>query len=171
MIKEYQKIINLLDNTPNQPTKFRTKNQVEINDDAHGTNNTNTPIKFKNSMLKSSLCVYSNAYILVLGTVNTGTVANTNNTKNIIIKNCALFTDYISEINNTQIDDVKDFDIIMPMYNLIEYSDNYSKHLQVQRNTIDMKCEIFLNANDGITDFRDDDNSSAVFKFKAKAAS
>ena len=82
-------------------------------------------------MLKSSLCVYSHAYILVLGTVNTGTVANTNNTKNIIIKNCALFTDCISEINNTQIDNVKDFDIIIPMYNLIEYSNNYSKHLQV----------------------------------------
>ena len=50
---EYQKIINLLDNTPNQPTKLETKNWLEINDDAHRTNNTNSQVKFKNSMLKS----------------------------------------------------------------------------------------------------------------------
>ena len=61
---EYQKI-NLLDNTPNQPTKFRTKNWVEINDDSRGTYNTNSQIKFKTSMLRSSLCDCSDAYILV----------------------------------------------------------------------------------------------------------
>ena len=66
---EYQKIINLLDNTPNQPSKFRTKNWVEINDDARGTYNTNSQIKFKTSMLKSSLCDYSDADILVSGTI------------------------------------------------------------------------------------------------------
>ena len=53
---EYQKIINLLDNTPNQPTEFRTKNWVEINDDARGINKTDSQIKFKNSMLELSLC-------------------------------------------------------------------------------------------------------------------
>ena len=58
---EYQKIINFLDNTPNQPTKFRTKNCLEINDDARGTYNTNIQIKYKTSMLKSSLCDYSDA--------------------------------------------------------------------------------------------------------------
>ena len=62
---EYQKIMNLLDNTPNQITKFRTKNWVEINDDLCGTYNTNSQIKFKNSMLRSSLCAYSDAYIPV----------------------------------------------------------------------------------------------------------
>ena len=55
MIMEYQKIMNLLDNTPSQPTKFRTKNWVEINDDAHGTYNNNSQIKSKTSMLRSSL--------------------------------------------------------------------------------------------------------------------
>ena len=55
---EYQKIINLLDNTPNQPTKFRTKNWVEINDDAHKTYSTNSQIKFKTLMFRSSLCDY-----------------------------------------------------------------------------------------------------------------
>ena len=64
MIMEYQKIINLLDNTPNQPTKFRTKNWVEINDESCGTHNTNNQISFKTSMLRTSLCDYSDAYIL-----------------------------------------------------------------------------------------------------------
>ena len=66
---EYQKIINLLDNTPNQPNKFRTKNWVEINNDSRGTYNTNSHIKFKTSMLRSSLCDCSDAYILVSGTI------------------------------------------------------------------------------------------------------
>ena len=66
---EYQKIINLLDNTPNQPSKFGTKKWVEINDDARGTYNKDSQIKFKTSMLKSSLCDYSDAYILVSGTI------------------------------------------------------------------------------------------------------
>ena len=52
---EHQKITNLLHNTPNQPTKFKTKNWVELNDDVHGTYNTNSQIKLKTSMLKSSL--------------------------------------------------------------------------------------------------------------------
>ena len=61
IIIEFQKIINLLDNTPNQPSKFRTKNWVKINDDSHGTYNTNSQTKIKTSMLKSSLCDYSDA--------------------------------------------------------------------------------------------------------------
>ena len=66
---EYQKIINLLDSTPNQPTKFRTKNWVEINDNSCGTYNTNSQVKLKISMLKSSLCDYGDSYILVSGTI------------------------------------------------------------------------------------------------------
>ena len=127
---EYQKIINLLDNTPNQPTKFRTKNWVETNYDTHGTYNNNRQIKFKNLLLMWSLCHYSDAHKLASGTItapNTGTVANPNNRKNMITKNCAPCTDCISEINNTQIDNDKDIDKVMLMYNLKEYSDNYSK--------------------------------------------
>ena len=100
---EYQKIINLLDNIPNQPTKFRTKNWIEINDDSCGTYHTNSEIKFKTSILKSSSCDYSDAYILVKGTIAIAPVppsaANPNN--------CAAFTDCISEINNTRIDNTK----------------------------------------------------------------
>ena len=69
MIKEYKKIINFLDNATNQPSKFKTKNWVEIDDDARGKYNTNNQIKFKASVLKSSLCDYSNVYILVSGTI------------------------------------------------------------------------------------------------------
>ena len=62
---EYQKIINLLDNTPNQLSKFKTKNWTEINDQSREVYNVNTDIRFKNTMLKSNLCDYSDAYILV----------------------------------------------------------------------------------------------------------
>ena len=106
---EYQKIANLIDDASNQPSKFRTRNLVEINDESRRAYNVNSQIKFKTTMLKSSLCDYSDAY-------------NTN--KKVIFKNCAPFTNCISEINNTQIDNAKDIDIVMPMYNLIEYSDN-----------------------------------------------
>ena len=109
---EYQKIANLIDDyTSNQPSKFRTRNWVEINDESREAYNVNSQIKFKTTMIKSSLCDYSDAYILVKGTI---TVNNT-------AANC------ISEINNTQIDNAIDIDIIMSMYNLIEYSDNYAK--------------------------------------------
>ena len=67
---EYQKIINLLDNTSNQPTKFRTKIWVEINNELCGTYNTNGHIRFKTPILRSTLCDYSDAYILVKGTIN-----------------------------------------------------------------------------------------------------
>ena len=66
---EYQKPVNLLDNTSNQPSKFRTKNWVEINDDVRGVYSPNKQIRFKTSMLRSSLCDYSDAYILVRGNI------------------------------------------------------------------------------------------------------
>ena len=62
---EYQKIVNLLDNTSNQPYKFRTKNWIEINDQSRGTYNTNSDLRFKTAILKSSLCDYSDAYMLL----------------------------------------------------------------------------------------------------------
>ena len=129
---EYQKIANLLDSASNKPSKFRTRNWVEINDDLKRGYSPNKQVRFKTAMLRSSLCDYSDAYILVKGniTVNNtaadGAAANNTN-KKVIFKNCAPFTNCISEINNTQIDNAEYIDIVMPMYNLIEYSDNYSK--------------------------------------------
>ena len=66
---EYQKLVNLLDNTSNQPSKFRTKNWVEINEDVRGVYSPNKQIRFKTSMLRSSLYDYSDAYILVRGNI------------------------------------------------------------------------------------------------------
>ena len=88
---EYKKIINLLENTSNQQSKFRMKNWVEINDDSRGTYIINSQIKLKPSMLKSSSCDYSDAYILAKGTIsvaNTTTTgaATNNNDKEVIFK-------------------------------------------------------------------------------------
>ena len=89
-----KKIGNLLDNTSNQPSKFRTKDWVEINDESRGTYPVNKQIKFKTSMLRSSLCDYSDAYILVKGNISVNNTAaadaDANNiNKKIIFKNRA----------------------------------------------------------------------------------
>ena len=141
---DYQKIKNLLDNASNEPSKFKTKNWVEINDESRGVYNANSQVKFKTTMLKSSLSDYSDAYILVKGTItvnNTGTAAAPNKrTTKVIFKSCTPFTDCISEINNIDIIilniEINNIDIIMPMYNLIEYSNNYSKHLEAYGNIV-----------------------------------
>ena len=83
-------------------------------------------------MLNTSLCNYSVAYIPVKGTISftnmaASGAAENNNNEEVIFKNCTWFTDCISEINNTQIDSAKDIDVVMSMYDLIKYSDNYSK--------------------------------------------
>ena len=123
----------MLVNASNQQYKFRTRNWVEINDDSKGTYTGNS-IKFKTTMLKSNLCDYADAYILVNGRVTiTGAGDDAaarqadERDKGVTFKNCAPFTKCINRINNTEIDNAKDIDIVMPMYNLIEYSDNYSK--------------------------------------------
>ena len=130
---EYQEIANLLNDASNQPSKFRTRHWVEINDESRGTY-TSDDIKFKTTMQSSNLCNYADAYILVKRTI-TVTGAGDNDAakrldernKGVIFKNCAPFTKGISRINNTDIDTTLDIDIVMPMYNLIEYSNNYSK--------------------------------------------
>ena len=130
---EYQKIINLLDHTTNQPSKFRTRNCVELNAESRGKHDSSN-IKFKTSMVRSDICDYSDAYILVSGTITfTGEGGDDNakregeRNKGVIFKNCEPFTECISNINDTQIDNAKDTDVVMPVYKLIEYSDNYSK--------------------------------------------
>ena len=102
MIMKYLKIVNLIDDASNQPSKFRTKNWVEINDESRGTYNANGQIKFKTTMLKSSLCDYSDAYILVKGKITiTGAGDNAEvrkadkRDKGIAFKTCAPFTNCI----------------------------------------------------------------------------
>ena len=98
---EYQKISNLLNDESNKPSKYRTRNWVEINDEARGKYSPNTQIKFKKSMLISSLCDYGEAYALVEGNIAVNNTADTgaatsNTNKKVIFKNCAPFTNYIS---------------------------------------------------------------------------
>ena len=167
---EYQKIANLLNDESNKPSKFRTRNWVEINDDIRGAYSPNKQIRFKTAMLRSSLCDYSDAYILVKENISVnntaadGAAAN-NATKRIIFKNCTPFTNCISKINNTQIDNAEYIDIVMPMYNLIEYSDNYSK----TSGSLWQYCkEIPAIDDDGdITDFNGA-NATDSFNFKTK---
>ena len=167
---EYQKIANLIDDASDQTSKFRTRNWVEINDESRGAYNVNSQIKFKTTMLKSSLCDYSDAYILVKGTISVNNTAvagpavnNTN--KKVIFKNCAPFNNCIREINNTQIDNAKDIDIVMSMYNLIEYSDNYAK----TTGSLWQYCKDIpaRNNNNEITEFTRG-NTTDSFNFKAK---
>ena len=96
--------------------------KIEINDDVSGVYSPNKQTRFKTAVLKSSLCDYSDAYILVKGTISVNNTAGVgaaadNTNKKVIFKNYAPFTSYISKINNTQIDDAEYIDIVMPMYN------------------------------------------------------
>ena len=122
----------MLDNTLNQPSKFRTKHWVEINDESRGAYDTNSQIKCKTITLKSSLCDCNDKYMLVSGYITVNNIAAdnadlNNANKKVIFKNCAPFTNCINEINNTQVGSAKDIDIVMPMHNLVEYNDNYLK--------------------------------------------
>ena len=120
-------------------------------------------------MLKSSLCHYSDAYILIKGTIAVNNTAaedaNANNTnKKVLFKNCAPFTNCISEINNTQVDNAKDIDVLMPMYNLIGYSDNYS----IASGSLWQYCnDIPAVDNNAIVNFAEN-NLTDSFNFKAK---
>ena len=116
----------MIDDASNQPSKYKANNWVEINGESRGAYNVNSQINFKTTILKPTFCVYSDAYVLVKGTVTVNNTAaadayanNTN--KKVIFKNCIPFTICITEINNTQEDNAKDIHIVMPMYNLIEY--------------------------------------------------
>ena len=122
----------MLNDESNKRSKFRTRTWVEINDESRGEYSSNKLIRFKTTMLRSSLYKYSDAYILVKGNVTVNNiaaegVASTNTNKKVIFKNLAPFTNCKIKINNTQIDNAEYIDIVMPMYNLIEYNDNYSK--------------------------------------------
>ena len=114
---------------------------MEINDESRGTYNEDNQITFQTSRLISSLSNYSNAYTLVKGTIavaqaTTGAPNNAN--KKVIFKNCTPFTNCISRINITQIDDAHDIDVVMAMYSLIEYGDNNLKYLEFYGNIVEM---------------------------------
>ena len=133
---EYDKINNLLlseDNESEKLSKFVTREYVRVNS-LSNTYNENKSIRFKTPMLRSKLCDYSDAYILVKGTI-TVTAPGVNNANNIrdkrnkplILKNNVPFVSCITRINGELIEDADDLDIVMPMYNLLQYSKNYRK--------------------------------------------
>ena len=127
---ENQKIINLLNKSDTNSRHFGTKNWYIINNE----NNTNygvnkytgvgapDTIKYDTRVLKPNLCDYAEAYILLDGTTRAG---NANANTKLALKNCAPFTKCNLEINDEHVDTAENLDIVMPMYNLIEYSDNH----------------------------------------------
>ena len=131
---EYQNITNLLDTTLDEIPRFITKKWVVVHDQSDNAEDRfqpNKQIRFKTSMLQSDLCDFSDAYIVVKGDI---TLTKTNEREIIDIRNSFLafknnapFTNCISKINYVLIDNAEDLDIVMPMYNLLEYSKNYRK--------------------------------------------
>ena len=127
---ENQKIINLLDKIDTDSKHFATKKWYIINDENNtsygvnkdtGADNPGT-IKYDTRVLKPNLCGYAEAYILIDGTIRAA-AANANT--RLALRNCAPFTKCNLEVNDEHVDTAENLDITMPMYNLIEYSDNY----------------------------------------------
>ena len=172
---EYDKINNLLlseDNESENLSKFVTREYVRVNR-LSNANNKNKSIRFKTPMLRSNLCDYSDAYILVKGTITVTAPGANNNTNNIrdtrnrplILKNNAPFVSCITRINGELIEDADDLDLVMSMYNLLEYSKNYRKTIGSSYNY----------HRDELSDDADDNNfdnikviNSNTFKYKNK---
>ena len=177
---EYDKINNLLsslklseDNERSeQLSKFVTREYVRVNC-LSNTYNENKSIRFKTPMLRSNLCDYSDGYILVKGTITVTAPGVNNNVNNIrdkknrplILKNNAPFVSCITRINGELIEDAEDLDIVMSMYNLLEYSKNYRKTIG----------SLYNYYRDELSDDADDNNfdnikvvNSNTFKYKNK---
>ena len=120
---ETQKIVNLLNGSDNENSKFATKKWYIIDSESNGNYSHHNPIKFLTKSIESSLCDYSDAYILVTENIN---VTGGDNNRKVAFKNCAPFKKCRTEINETFVDDAEHIDIAMPMYNLIEYSNSCS---------------------------------------------
>ena len=123
---EYQKIINLSGNIPDKVPRFITKKWIEVFDQSGGTYNTNKQIRFKTPMLRYDLCDYNDAYIVVTGKITVMDPDNNAYDKKLAFQNNGPFISCISKINET-VDNAYDLDGVMPLYNLLEYSESYRK--------------------------------------------
>ena len=125
---EFNKINNLLGPAHDKVPIFITKKWIEVQSESGNTYNMSKPIRFKTSMLRSDLCDYSDAYVWAKRTI---TVTNPNNNVNfdrrLTLKNNAPFISPISKINGELVETAEDLDIVISMYNLLEYSKNYEK--------------------------------------------
>ena len=172
---EHDKINNLLlseDNECEKLSKFVTREYVRVNS-LSNTYNENKSIRFKTPMLRSNLCYHSDAYILVKSTITVTAPGANNNVNNIrdkrkrplILKNNAPFVSCITRINGELTEDVDDLDIVIPMYNLLEFSKNYRK-------TIGSLYNYYRDELSDDADDNDFDNikvvNSNTFKYKNK---
>ena len=153
---ETQKIVNLLNSTDNENSKFATKKWYVIDSESKGNYSQDDPIKLLTKSLESSLCDYSEACILVTRNI---TATPNNAVTQVVSKNCAPFKNERTEMNDIFIDNADFINITIPMYNLIVYSDNYSETAGSLWNF--KRDEIINDAN--ITY----DNNFPSFKYKA----
>ena len=172
---EYDKINNLLlseDNESEKLSKFVTREYVRVNSLSNAYDE-NKSIRFKTPMLRSNLCNYSDAYILVTGTITVTAPGANNNANNVrdkrnkplILKNYAPFVSCITRINGELIEDADDLDIVMPLHNLLKYSKKYRKTIG----------SLYNYYRDELSDDADDNNfdnikviNSNTFKYKNK---
>ena len=165
---EYNKINNFFDSESEKLSKFVTREYVKVNS-LSDTYNENKSIRFKTPMLRSNLSDYSHVYILVEGTIIVTAPGDNNNVNNVrdkrnrplILKNNVPFVSCITRINGELIEDADDLDIVMPMYNLLEYSKNYRKTIGSLYNYY--RDELSGNANNN-----DNTVSSDTFRYKNK---
>ena len=162
---ENQKIINLLDKIDTDSKHFATKKWYVINDENNtnygvdkdtGADNPDT-IKYDTRVLKPNLCDYAEAYILIDGTIRAA-AADAN--ARLALKNCVIFTRCNLEINDEHVDTAENLDITMPMYNLIEYSDNY----QDSSATLNQYKRDEPPEDDAVADLTADNSSSLKYK-------
>ena len=160
---EYDKINNLLGIESEQLSKFVTRQYVKANS-LSNTYNENRSIRIKTPMLRSDLCDYADAYILVNGTITVaGNRPRDRQNRPAILKNNAPFISLYNKINGELIEDAEDLDVVMPMYNLLEYSKNYRKTIG----------SLYNYYRDELNDDADNNNfannnvvSSSAFKYK-----
>ena len=152
---ETQKIINLLNNTEGEYSTFATEKWYVIDSESKSNYSHQNPIWFSTNSSESSLCDYSDAYILVTGDI---TVTGGDDNTKVVFKNCTPFKKCRTEMNETFVDEADIINFTMPMYNLIEYSDNYSDTTgslwQFRRDEIEEDADLTI-------------NNASSFKYKA----
>ena len=165
---EYQKITNLLGNIPDKVPRFITKKWIEVHNQSGTAEDKYKPskqIRLKTSILRSDLCDCNDAYIVVKGIVTVSAEERDRDEMNrdFVLKNIAPFISCISKINGALTKNAEELDVVMPMYNLLEYSKNYS-------NTSGSLWNYY---RDELTDEANDDNgpnknviNSKSFKYK-----
>ena len=173
---EFQKIINLLNTTFDNKDlpRFVTKKWIEIYDESEKNCSINKEIRIKTSMLRSDLWDFSDVYIIVKGYINVTNPNNAKRNKAIAFKNNAPYTNCISKINGIKIGNAEDLDVVMPMYNLLEYSKNYRKTTgslwnyyrdqpsnALSANSESFKYKTSITGNTDNVDDDDDDNYDA----------